>query len=153
MTRRMIFTILTLLCMAFIFHFSAQNATISSKESNTIGIYICQIFYTGYENMPDEKKIALAESIDRPIRKGAHMTEYAILGALCLGIFYDRSKNPLKTSLYGIFVSVAYAASDEIHQSFVPGRASLITDVGIDTIGALIGICIVNVFCYFYKRH
>ena len=35
---------------------------------------------------------------------------------------------------------ILYAASDEFHQLFVPGRAGLITDVCIDSAGALLGI-------------
>ena len=37
-------------------------------------------------------------------------------------------------------ISTAYAATDEFHQIFVPGRAGMVTDVMIDSSGALAGI-------------
>ena len=37
-------------------------------------------------------------------------------------------------------ISTAYAATDEFHQIFVPGRAGMLTDVMIDSSGALAGI-------------
>ena len=38
--------------------------------------------------------------------------------------------------------AVLYAASDEFHQLFVPGRAGSIRDVIIDGTGAVLGVCI-----------
>ena len=37
-----------------------------------------------------------------------------------------------------ILITILYATSDEIHQSFVPGRTPAFTDVMIDSIGILI---------------
>lgn len=42
-----------------------------------------------------------------------------------------------------MIIGVIYAATDEIHQAFVPGRGPLVTDVILDSIGVLTGICIV----------
>jgi VanZ family protein len=36
-------------------------------------------------------------------------------------------------------IAFTYAVSDEIHQSFVPGRGPSALDAGIDLLGALIG--------------
>jgi VanZ family protein len=41
-------------------------------------------------------------------------------------------------------VSVLYAASDEYHQTFVPGRSGRLVDVGVDTIGALVALLVVG---------
>ena len=43
------------------------------------------------------------------------------------------------TSITGII----YAISDEIHQSFIPGRSPQVTDVLIDTMGVILGILLV----------
>ena len=40
------------------------------------------------------------------------------------------------TSITGII----YAISDEIHQSFIPGRSPQVTDVLLDTMGVILGI-------------
>lgn len=38
---------------------------------------------------------------------------------------------------------IIYASSDEIHQSFVPGRSPMITDIVIDTMGVILGILLI----------
>ena len=70
------------------------------------------------------------------LRKAAHITEYFILTFLMRRAFLGT----LTGSVYGLsFYSAAfvvlYAVSDEIHQSFVPGRVCAVSDVAIDTIG------------------
>ena len=41
-------------------------------------------------------------------------------------------------------IGIIYACSDEIHQSFVPGRSPMITDVMIDTMGVILGILLIT---------
>ena len=69
---------------------------------------------------------------DTVLRKGAHMAEYAILGALLL--------RALGRELPALAVGLAYAISDEIHQHFVSGRHASPVDVLIDTVGVAIGV-------------
>jgi VanZ family protein len=69
---------------------------------------------------------------DTILRKGAHMTEYAILAALLA--------RALGRALPAFALAVAYSASDEFHQTFVRGRHGSPIDVGIDTIGILVGL-------------
>lgn len=68
---------------------------------------------------------------DLVLRKLAHAAEYAILAALLLRAV---------EALPAWALSVAYAASDELHQHFVPGRAGRPLDVAIDATGALLGL-------------
>ena len=42
-------------------------------------------------------------------------------------------------------IAILYAITDEIHQSFVPGRTALLSDVVIDSIGAGAGLLIKQV--------
>jgi VanZ family protein len=37
-------------------------------------------------------------------------------------------------------LTVLFGASDELHQAFVPGRQSTLIDVGIDAVGAFLGL-------------
>ena len=69
---------------------------------------------------------------DVVLRKIAHTAEYAVLGAL-LG----RATGRVGLALA---LGVAYAVSDEIHQSFVPGRAGAPLDVAIDAVGVVCGV-------------
>ena len=81
-------------------------------------------------------------ALDYFLRKGAHLTEYAVLFLLARraieGSFAKISVSGF-VALSVIF-SVLYAVSDEFHQSFVPGRVPSVFDVGIDTAGVLVGL-------------
>ena len=44
--------------------------------------------------------------------------------------------------IISISIGGVYAIIDEIHQYFIPGRSSMITDVGIDTLGVITGVII-----------
>jgi VanZ family protein len=72
---------------------------------------------------------------DTFLRKGAHVTEYAILGALLL--------RALGRDWFALAAGVAYAATDELHQHFVRGRHASPVDVAIDAVGVVIGL-----YCY-----
>jgi VanZ family protein len=73
---------------------------------------------------------------DYVLRKGAHMTEYAILALLVL-----RATGSYTASYVRAFaLAVGYAATDEFHQTFVRGRHGTPLDVGIDAVGALLGL-------------
>lgn len=71
---------------------------------------------------------------DFVFRKLAHMAEYGILAVLVWRAWGDGRPGVFFVAL--IF-SVLYAASDEWHQGFVPGRTPSPWDVCIDAAGAL----------------
>jgi VanZ family protein len=73
---------------------------------------------------------------DTILRKGAHMTEYAILGLLLL--------RALGRELPAFALGIAYAVTDEIHQHFIRGRHASPVDVLIDTAGVAIGVFLVS---------
>jgi VanZ family protein len=84
------------------------------------------------------------ENIHLALRKCCHLAEYAILGLLVF-----RALRHSRTSLPpwswprvggALLIVFLYAATDEYHQSFVPGRTALFSDVCIDTGGAAIGL-------------
>jgi VanZ family protein len=72
------------------------------------------------------------------IRKCAHFTEYFILSLLLLrGIRGENRGTRLAWALMAIALVACYAALDEFHQSFVPGRTAAVGDVMIDTSGGI----------------
>ena len=75
---------------------------------------------------------------DTVLRKAAHMTEYAILGALLMRAF--------GRELPALVAGIAYAVTDEIHQSFVEGRHGSPFDVALDAVGVAVGIFILRLF-------
>ena len=81
-------------------------------------------------------------AIDLIVKKGGHMTGYALLAIACFLAAYGDTKKMTRSAIISLCISIVYAASDEYHQSFTPDRFPSITDVGIDTAGAIVGICI-----------
>ena len=140
--RRKVYLILTVVWMAVIFSFSAKPGDESEIQSLRAGKIVCSIFVPGYDNMSEQEQIFMAESIDYPVRKAAHATEYAILAGFILGVVVTSLIN-WKHLLEVVFVAVVYASTDEFHQLFVPGRNGQFIDVLIDGVGALIGVLIV----------
>jgi VanZ family protein len=69
---------------------------------------------------------------DTILRKGAHVTEYGVLGGL---LYRALGREPL-----ALAVGIAYAATDELHQSFVHGRHASPVDVAIDAVGVAFGM-------------
>ena len=71
---------------------------------------------------------------DTILRKGAHTTEYAILGFLLV--------RAMRRELPAFLIGAAYAATDEFHQHFVRGRHGSPVDVAIDALGVALGILV-----------
>jgi VanZ family protein len=69
---------------------------------------------------------------DYVLRKCAHITEYAILGALLY--------RALGVEALALAIGIAYAATDELHQHFVRGRHASPIDVCIDAVGVALGM-------------
>jgi VanZ family protein len=69
---------------------------------------------------------------DLVLRKLAHVVEFVILGAL-LARATDRPR-------LALVLGTLYAVSDEVHQTFVPGRVGSPVDVAIDAVGVAAGV-------------
>src|SRR5271169_6978927 len=93
---------------------------------------------------------ASAETLDflhHIIRKCGHLTEYFILSMLILrGIRAGEKGMHLRWALVTILIVACYAALDEYHQSFVPGRTAAVGDVLIDTCGGIAAQIVASLF-------
>jgi VanZ family protein len=74
------------------------------------------------------------------LRKLGHFTEFGILAGLL-----HRALQP-RPSWQAFVLASLYAASDEWHQSFVPGRDMIFTDWVIDSAGAAFAVWIIGLF-------
>jgi VanZ family protein len=77
------------------------------------------------------------------IRKGGHVTEYAVLGLLLYRALHPGPAAPpgfIRRTAAALAISALYAASDEFHQGFVATRYASVNDVIIDTLGAAAGL-------------
>ncbi len=118
--------------------FSASSDTNSSQRtSRIIGPFVHWLF-PHLSNKGVEQIVTL-------VRKCAHLTEYAVLSVL----FWRALRKPVRDDArpwrwadagFAVLFVALYAASDEIHQLFVPNREGRISDVMIDTTGAVIGL-------------
>jgi VanZ family protein len=81
-------------------------------------------------------------SYDWPVKKLAHVMTYGLLGIAYLhGLAGGRSPT-LSLVVAAALMAAAYGATDEFHQRFVPGRGAVVTDVWIDTMGAMGGLAL-----------
>lgn len=154
-----VLTVLTLLWMVLIFMMSGADDDESKAQSGSICTFLCETFVDGFEDMTPEEQQSIEESLSFPVRKCAHLTEYAVLGALLAataasytalqGILQGHgsasASRTMKPLVLPFIIGVLYAVSDEIHQLFVPGRAGQLRDVLIDSAGILIGMCLYRV--------
>ena len=138
-----------ILMMCLIYHFSAQTGEVSGNLSYKVSYEIVEIKNEvmntgkGYEELSAE-----AHHIEYYVRKAAHMTEYFLLAiAISFPLYVYKVRGFWLMLLAGI-VSVGFAGMDEYHQSFVANRGPSLRDVGIDSIGAFIGILLVQAFCW-----
>jgi VanZ family protein len=87
------------------------------------------------------------EAIHHVFRKCCHLTEYAILGILLWRavrkpIRHDPRPWSWREAAIAVLIVFLYASTDEFHQMFVPTRTPTVSDVFIDTSGAIIGMLV-----------
>lgn len=132
---------LALFWMCVIFSFSAQAKEESSEVSEAFSYRM--VSSTGilfHLHLDEEQLHKIADAMEHTVRKAAHMTEYAIL-AILFYIWLGKWQFAVsKKSAQAIIFAALYAASDEFHQLFVPGRAGSLRDVMLDSTGAVIGV-------------
>ena len=139
--------ILVILWMVVIFHFSNQPGATSGELSSGVcdGLIakVNQAFSLDWSNQMQQK---IAQMIEFPVRKIAHMSEYALLALLLFTHLRagKRSRGTRKNCVLAFGFTVVYAATDEFHQFFIPGRSAQVRDVLIDALGAM--LCLL--FCY-----
>jgi VanZ family protein len=75
-------------------------------------------------------------------KKLSHITVYAILYLLMYRgtLMTFGAKRPGLTWALPLFICFMYAVTDEVHQSFVPGRYPAAADIGYDMLGASVAL-------------
>ena len=151
---RIVTGILAVAWMCLIFSFSNQPATESSKVSGGLCHRLVERANdTLHLDMTEKQQLAMAEKIEYPVRKAAHMTEYAILGLLSFAFYRGILKKEKRQFLSALLTAAVYAATDEFHQYFIPGRSAEVMDVCIDTLGASIGLAILFFTLKVVRKH
>lgn len=117
--------ILVLIILCFIFGLSAQNAEDSKELSDS---FVHRLLDWLNINIDGEA-----------LREIAHMLEFTSLSFSFFNAIYN-TWEMRRAYLISLVLTVVCAFCDEIHQIFVPGRAFQISDILIDSIGAIVGV-------------
>ncbi len=144
--KKILYWAAVILWMALIFFLSSQVA----EQSNQLSTGITEAIVNTIEKIIPDSEYAV-EGLNHIVRKNAHFIAYLVLGALTVNALRSSGVHGYKGIIAALIICVIYAASDEIHQLFVPGRGGQVTDVLIDSAGALIGSGIIGILCR--KRH
>ena len=135
--KKWIFLAMMLGVMAVIFVLSAQPG----EQSYALSAQLAQQLQQ--EDMAQAAPGWFSADFHANLRKWAHVWLYCLLGvtaglAAC-GFLYAGAGQPAKRLLHcagaALAVCLLYAAGDELHQYFVPGRACLATDILVDALG------------------
>ena len=129
--------LLVAIITCFIFYNSLKNID-ESNESSDVVLAIFTPITSFFDSMFGEMNWYFI------IRKGAHLTEFCVLGGLVSNLAYKIKEYYDKHFMgYGLFYVLLVAVTDEFIQSF-SDRTSSVSDVLIDLTGALTGIIIVT---------
>lgn len=83
---------------------------------------------------------ATTGTLEFVLRKGAHTTVYALLALTIVRGLHAHGLSGRAALSTAFLLAVAYAVSDELHQTTVPTRHGAATDVAIDAIGSTAGL-------------
>ena len=124
-----------LLWMGLIFILSDQDK-LRSAQHNVLVLWILETFGIDLDALTGGHASFI-------IRKTAHFTEYFILYLWvhrALKAYHIRS-----FTRYAWLITVFYACTDEVHQTYVPGRVGSPIDVGIDALGATLAMGLLSI--------
>lgn len=138
MIKKIIKLLLIVFWMGVIFSFSNDTGKVSTQKSDGFIIRVVQTILN--KNLSSEEKEKWTSYFVKPVRKGAHLGVYSVLGILIINFVLEYLAINSKSIFISLFFSFLYACSDEIHQLLIPGRSGQISDVLLDTFGSLIGI-------------
>ena len=125
-----------------IFVFSSFDATSSASQSSKIVNFIKKYIFPDLGTLRNKHDIKIVnDTISFIVRKVAHLSVYTLLGVFSFSGLWA-VKNKKKRYFSAVGICMAYAITDEIHQSFVPGRSCELRDVIIDTCGSAFGALI-----------
>ncbi len=136
--------LLVIAVAAMIFFFSAQSGDESSKTSTGLAVFFLNLAVPGFDGLTAAEKAVYFDKISLFVRKAAHFTEFAMLGASLRLLFHALSLQ--RPVLIAWAAGTLYACTDELHQMFVDGRGAMWQDVCIDSAGVLTAVLLVTLW-------
>ena len=147
--KAVVFLLLTVSVTAFIWHNSLQDAVNSREASKFFDLLLVQLVKFSGGTL-------FWREVDHFVRKLAHFTEFALLGMMLRSFFaaavaWGRQLLS-RCTLLAVCLCAMVAGMDEYLQQFSPGRSCQLSDVALDSSGALMGILVVELLFYLLYR-
>lgn len=143
--RSSVLVLVTAVWIFVIFGFSSTVGDKSASQSQAITERVVRVIDHDYE-MPEKVEPKSRDSFyDSITRKTAHVFAYAALGFLMLltvRSLTGTSKGHFFAAKLAVPLCVLIAIGDEYNQTLIEGRSGRVTDVFIDTVGIIIGVCL-----------
>ncbi|AXF55237.1 VanZ family protein [Salicibibacter kimchii] len=124
--------------MGLIFYFSHQSGEASSSLSGGV----TEVAYSWSQSLFPFVNIDF-ETFHTLIRKAAHVAVYVVLGLFVIHAFRVSTiegRVSWRVIVWAWVLCTCYAITDEVHQLFIPGRSGEVSDVVLDSVGAMVGI-------------
>ncbi len=135
---RILLILLILLNMGVILGFSKEDGEVSAETSQKVTTYIAQTTVPNFENKPADEQKTIVKKMDFPVRKIAHMTEFGTLASLTLILLLTWKGHYFVRWGASMLFALCFAVCDEWSQNLSDGRHPSVTDVLIDTAGAVL---------------
>ncbi|MBQ7975554.1 MAG: VanZ family protein [Clostridia bacterium] len=144
MKKRNLWIGLYILFTAFIFCRSLKTAEVSTDESHYIVAFVESVVRWFIHTPPDN----LTDVVTVFVRKAAHIFEFAVQSCIACRVVCVLGRTLKSNMSWLLFSGLMTACVDEAIQLTSDGRAGLISDVFIDFIGTVAGICISMLFVF-----
>ncbi|MDA0711014.1 MAG: VanZ family protein [bacterium] len=119
------------------------------RTALSVWMVLIFLFSSSLFSSENTEQILVFDLLNYVVRKCSHVVEYAILMYLWFRSLCNTGTRFYNSLVWGMVFSVAYAATDEWHQSFVPNRDGVWTDVVWDGTGVL--LMALALTCTFYR--
>ena len=130
---------LILCLMAFIFWHSSKPGSDSYDESGEIVGDVLDVVAPEINEDMSSDGWQRRDTIHLWFRKGVHLCIFAALSFCATLLLSSYDIKRWAVAIFSIAFTILYAVSDEVHQHFVPGRKGALFDVGVDSLGAVVG--------------
>jgi VanZ family protein len=157
--KKLLCLLLVVLAMGTMYYFSSQEGNVSKVQSDTAVKVIDHI--RDEVTLKDHRLVSIKDKVFNLlknygnkgyiVRKMAHFSIYACIGASICLLVYVLSKRIYIASVLALILSITYAYYDEMRQLSVAGRVGSMKDVVIDSSGAFTGIAIIFAIVVIFK--
>lgn len=135
--------LLLILLLVTIYWFSEQQGKVSHGMSKHISESV--VTYINEEmdlKLTDKQYKTFVSKLDHPVRKMAHISEFAAVGLVLYIIVSRYSVKIWKRFIICILFLILFGTADEIHQLYIVARECRWQDVVIDTVGGSFGVAV-----------